>query len=452
MAVSVQMPKQGNTVVECLLVEWKVGEGDRVEAGDVLCAIETDKASFEIPAPEAGTVLKLLVRAGDLVPVLSDIAIIGGPGEDPGRPASPAPVPEPAAPAPPPPGPATPAGIGAPSGVPAAGGAPISPRGRKLAEKLGVEASRLPGSGPGGRVTSRDVRAAAESGLAARTSRLAGEIMAAGGRIAGPPSGIGGLYLARDLAAPGAEVPPASGGEEAEAEAVPYKGVRKLVGDRMRQSLEEHAQLTLDSSADASGLLAQHQFFKEHGEAAGLPRITLNDLLCWVTARTLTGFPEVNATFDRAGGVILRRTRVNLAVAVDTPRGLLVPVVADAHRLSLSGLSLALAKLADDCRKGSINPDLLAGGTFTVSNLGGLGVERFTPIINSPQAAILGICAVGRVPAPGEGGGLVLKPRIGLSLTIDHQLVDGAPAARFLRELVRGIENVQASLALRGAR
>ncbi|MDR1518519.1 MAG: 2-oxo acid dehydrogenase subunit E2, partial [Planctomycetota bacterium] len=154
--------------------------------------------------------------------------------------------------------------------------------------------------------------------------------------------------------------------------------------------------------------------------------------------------------FDRAAATLARHSRVNLAVAVDTPRGLMVPVVADAHRLSLAELSRSIGRLAADCRQGSINPDLLTGGTFTVSNLGAMGVESFTPILNAPQAAILGVCAIRQTPVPGPGGA-VFQPRLGLSLTIDHQAVDGAPAARFLQALVRAIEGIQAALALTGA-
>lgn len=456
MAVSVQMPKQGNTVEECLLVEWRVKEGDSIKQGDILCVIETDKASFEVPSTADGVVLRLLAKQGDLVPVLTDILIAGEAGEKADAPAAAAaPASAPAAPKAPD-APKAAAAVAAPAAktaaAPAPAGAPVSPRGRNLAAKLGVEPAGIPGSGPGGRVTSRDIQAAVDSGAAAKASPLAKEIMAETGHVPGKPSGIGGLCRARDLVARCLSVPGARPPEpEAEPERIPYQGIRRLIGDRMRQSLAEHAQLTLNASADATGLMAMRKIFKEHAEAAGLPKISLNDMICWVTARTLPSFPEVNALFDRASGGIVRHNRVNLAVAVDTPRGLMVPVIADAHRLSLAEISRCVVQYAEDCRKGSINPDLLTGGTFTLSNLGGFGIESFTPILNSPQVGILGVSAIRDMPARGPDGGCILQPRLGLSLTIDHQAVDGAPGARFLQALTKGIENIQTTLSLCGA-
>ncbi len=465
MAVSVQMPKQGNTVEECLLVEWKVKEGDVIKVGDVICSIETDKASFDVESTADGTVLKLLASAGDLVPVLSDILLVGEAGEQGAAAASPAPVgntgadkksaakpeektPPAAAPA------AGPAAVAPPPGA-AAGGEfkPVSPRGRKLAEKLGVDAAAVHGSGPGGRVTSLDIQAAVDNGSAVKASPLAKEIMAATGQVPVAASGLGGLALARDLGAAGASRPgaAAAAAPTPAPDVVPYKGIRKLIGDRMLQSLADHAQLTHNTSADASGLMALRKIFKDNAEAAGLPNISINDLICWVVVRTLQSHPDINATLDKKAATLTRYHGVNLAFAVDTPRGLMVPVVHDAHRLSLVGLSKAMATLAEDCRKGSINPDLLAGGTFTVSNLGSLGVESFTPIINGNQVGILGVCAITQVAAPKKDGGYEFRPRIGLSLTYDHQALDGAPASRFLQAVAKGLEGVEAALVLYGA-
>ncbi len=452
MAVSVQMPKQGNTVEECLLVEWKVKEGDSVKAGDILCAIETDKASFEVESAADGVVLRLLANEGDLVPVLTDIAVIGQPGEDAGSAAPAAPAAKPAAAAPV-------AAAAAPAATPAAAPQPVaqaaasgefkavSPRARKLAEKLGVDAAATFGTGPQGRVTSRDVQSAVDSGAAVKASPLARQVMAETGLVAVAGSGVGGLALARDLGAARAARPQV---QEAAPEVVAYKGIRKLIGDRMHQSLMEHAQLTLNSSADASGLMSLRKVFKENAEAVGLPKISINDLICWVVAQTLPAFPEVNGIFDKKAAAFTKYGKVNLAFAVDTPRGLMVPVVNDAHRMSLSELSKAMAALAEDCRKGSINPDFLTGGTFTVSNLGSMGVETFTPVLNSPQVAILGVCAITQKAVP-NGDGFAFKPSLGLSLTIDHQVVDGAPGARFLQTLCEAIKNVPTTLTLYGA-
>ncbi len=452
MAVSVQMPKQGNTVEECLLVEWRVREGDAVREGDVLCAIETDKAAFEVEATASGVVLKLLANAGDLVPVLTDIAVIGEAGE--AVPAGSPPAPAPATkaeekPAPAPvPAPSAAAAAPAPAAPEGAGKQAVSPRARGLAEKLGVDAARIAGTGPGGRVVSRDIQNAVDTGAAVKASPLAKAIMAETGKTPVAATGLGGLARAVDLGAPQTA---AAALPDAPPAVAPYQGIRKLIGDRMLQSLQNSAQLTLNASADAGGLLALRKAFKENAEAAGLPNITLNDMICWVVAQTLPSFPEMNTLFNREKATLTRYASVHLAFAVDTPRGLMVPVVPDAHRLTLSGLAAATAARAEECRKGSINPDFLSGGTFTISNLGGLGVESFTPVLNPPQVGILGVCAVTQKPVAGANGGAAFRPALGLSLTFDHQAVDGAPAAKFLHAVAKGIETIQTALALRGA-
>ena len=451
MATAVQMPKHGNTVEECLLVEWRVKEGDRVGQGDVICSIETDKASFEVESTADGMVLKLLANAGDLVSVLTDIAIIGDAGEKvegatPAKADASAPTAQPTASA----------SVAAPAPSPAAAPArpgefkAVSPRARKLAEKLGVDVAAVSGTGAEGRVTSRDIQAAVDSGAAIKASPLAKAIMAAEGTVPVAGTGIGGLALARDLGAASRRAA-AMAVPVSAPETIPYTGIRKLIGERMLQSLAEHAQLTHTTSADASGLKALRTLFKENAEAVGLPKLTINDLICWVVCQTLPSFPELNATLDKAAGIITRSGEVNLAFAVDTPRGLMVPVVPGANRMGLAELSRAMASHAEACRKGGINPDFLIDGTFTVSNLGSFGIESFTPIINGNQAAILGVCAIRDVPAPTPGGGFEFRPRLGLSLTYDHQAVDGAPASRFLQAVAKGIESVQGTLALYGS-
>jgi Pyruvate/2-oxoglutarate dehydrogenase complex, dihydrolipoamide acyltransferase (E2) component, and related enzymes len=442
MSVFIQMPKHGNTVKECLVVEWNVKEGDTIATGDILCSIETDKASFDVESTTDGTVLKLLVNAGDLAPVLANIAVIGRPGEaiedtTPANPETAAPI-------------LSPAAVAAIQPREAASEHPsVSPRARRMAEKNGIDIASLAGSGIHGRITSRDIQSALDAGTVVKTSPLARDMMLSTGLVAGVGSGIGGLCRSRDLVAhrPSPGLPQS---QENDAEIIPYTGIRKLIGERMHQSLMRHAQLTLNSSADAGGLLALRKWYKENAAAAGLPKISINDLICWIVARTLPAFPEVNALVDTARGTITRLRRVNLAVAIDTPRGLMAPVVENAHRMGLAELSRCIAGLAEECREGTINPDALQGGTFTISNLGGMGVESFTPILNTPQAAILGVCAIRNTPAP-AGDGFVFTPIIGLSLTIDHQAVDGAPGAKFLRAVAQNIASIQSTAALQGA-
>lgn len=463
MAQAVQMPKQGNTVEECLLVEWRVKEGDTIKTGDVVCSIETDKAAFDIESTASGVVLKLLAAEGELVPVLTDILIVGEAGESVDSVFAPVqqsvgkenpteagekkdevsglPAPDRTVAV-------TPAFRAASSGTAFKA---VSPRARKLATKLGVDAAAISGTGVNGRVTAIDVKNAVDKGFAIKASPLAKTVMAETGKKPVSASGIGGLARARDLDATASLEPAAKKETEEQPVVVPYKGVRKLIGERMLQSLAEHAQLTHTSSADATGLMAMRKVFKENAEAMELPNISINDLVCWVVCQTLPSFPEINAWLDSKAGIITQHHTVNLGIAVDTPRGLMVPVLNGANRMSLVEFSKTLSSLAEECRKGSINPDLLVGGTFTISNLGSLGVESFTPIINGNQVGILGVCAITSVAAPAENGGVEFRPRIGLSLTYDHQAVDGAPASRFLQAVAKGIENVQSMLALYGA-
>ncbi len=456
-ATAVQMPKQGNTVEECLLVEWKVKVGDKVNKGDVLCSIETDKASFDVESTAGGVVLKLLANAGDLVPVLSDIALIGEAGTNVDAAAAPAPAAKTesatvayTAPAPVP-APAAKAAAPQAKRDSADSANAVSPRARKLADKFSFDPSGVAGTGIDGRVTSRDIQKLIDKGEIKRSTPLAREVMTESGKSAGEASGIGGMVRARDLIERKVTMNKEKTFVELAPEIVPYKGIRKLIGDRMLGSLQDHAQLTLNSSADATSMMGLRKKVKQFAGQFGLPNLTINDMVCWVVAQTLPKFPEVNATLDRKAGTFTQHNRVNLGIAVDTPRGLIVPVIADAHRMSISELSRVIGQYAADSRTGKIKPDLLSGGTFTISNLGGLGIETFTPILNAPQAAILGVCAVRDTAARASDGSITLQPRMGLSITIDHQIVDGAPGARFLQQVVKGLENIEATLAMLGA-
>jgi pyruvate dehydrogenase E2 component (dihydrolipoamide acetyltransferase) len=192
-------------------------------------------------------------------------------------------------------------------------------------------------------------------------------------------------------------------------------------------------------------LLAYRQRLKTSDQALGLSGVTINDLVMLAVAKTLPGFLDLNATF--ADGELRRYRQVHLGFAVDTPRGLLVPVIRNASARSLRQLAAESSRLAQACQSGAVSPDALSGGTFTVTNLGQFGIESFTPIVNAPQVAILGVGNVNLRPVEDEGG-VVHVPHIGLSLTIDHQIVDGAPGARFLQALARNIAQIELSLAL----
>lgn len=454
MAVVVPMPRQGNTVESCVLVSWRVREGERVSASDVLCEVETDKAVFEVASPADGVVLKLLAAEGDDVPVLAAIAAIGEAGEAweaspaPGASASAAPAPRTASPAEaapafPPAGAPLPAGAEASSAGPARG---VSPRARALAAKEAVDAAGLEGSGPGGRVIERDVRAAAEArpplGAAARSAVSGGAAVPATG------GGIGGRVLLSDLAgaAPAALAASAAPGEAAfpgPFAETQVKGIRKVIADRMRDSLATTAQFTLHASAPAGRLRDLRARFKAAGE--DLAGVTIGDLVLFVVSRVLAKHPACNAR--KEGDLVKTYERVHLGHAVDTPRGLMVPVIRNADRLGLARLSAEAKRLAALCVEGKATPDDLHGSTFTVSNLGALGVDYFTPVINAPEVCVLGVGALLPKAAWAEDGTAEIVPSIGLSLTSDHQVVDGAPAARLLRDLCAAMADADLWLA-----
>jgi pyruvate dehydrogenase E2 component (dihydrolipoamide acetyltransferase) len=219
-----------------------------------------------------------------------------------------------------------------------------------------------------------------------------------------------------------------------EIEVIPLKGVRKIIASRMLESLQTTAQLTLNASADVNALLAYRKRLKQSAEESGARAVNINDLILFSVSRILLEFPEMNALFENQA--IARYKNVHLGFAVDTPRGLLVPVVRQANRLSLKQLSDAARQLAAAALDGSITADSMRGGTFTVTNLGSFGIESFTPVLNPPQVAILGVGNVNLKPVEVDGD-VEFRPHMGLSLTINHQVVDGGPAARFLQALAR---------------
>ena len=435
MATPVIMPRQGQSVESCILTEWKVNVGDQVAEGDVLAVIETDKASFDLESTASGTVLALFWEADDDVPVLANVAAIGNEGEDveefrpEGQSSAPAPAAEPAAPAAaaapqPTAAPAAPATQSVPTGsISASSG--VSPRARRLAHKHGIDAESLPGTGPNGRVIERDVEAAISGkprlSATARARSLSDDL-----ESPARGTGLASMVRSQDLKVPGS----VEG-----ADVTPVKGIRKVIAERMIQSLSTTAQLTLHASFE----LTKAQAYRKERLDSGQSKVSLNDVIAHAIVESLKEHPELNAHF--LGDRIATFEKVHLGVAVDTPKGLLVPVIKDASDMSIEKISAEVKNLAGACREGTISPDNLTGGSFTLTNLGMLGVETFTPVLNAPEVAILGV------------GGIVLKPKrtdteevkyvdtLPLSLTIDHQAVDGAPAARFLQTLVERLEN-----------
>jgi pyruvate dehydrogenase E2 component (dihydrolipoamide acetyltransferase) len=422
MAVTVIMPKQGQSVESCIVTELKKKTGDGVRKGDVLFSYETDKASFEEESPADGVVLACFYGEGDEVPVLENMLVIGEPGEDisalqPKERETP--VAEQEAPR---------QERTVEAAAPKAGSAAgfVSPRAAKSAEKHGVDASALAGSGAQGRVIEKDVLTAAQQ--RPKMTSLAKQM-----GIAPPPHGTGlaGRVRACDLTAAGEEYDDRK-----------LSNMRKIIARAMHASLQNSAQLTHHLGADARKIMELRKKAKKMLEAQRIDcNITLNDMICFSVIKALKRFPKVNTLF--LGDSVRYFHKVHLGLAVDTERGLMVPVARNADTLSLAELAGRCKELAAACRNGSVNPDILSSeaGTFTVSNLGNYGVEMFTPVINLPQSAILGVNAI--VPRPRDLGNGVYAfvPFVGLSLTYDHRALDGGEATRFLKQIAEEIEN-----------
>jgi pyruvate dehydrogenase E2 component (dihydrolipoamide acetyltransferase) len=425
MAVAVEMPKLGNTVEECLIARWLKQEGQAVSAGETVVEIETDKTSFEVAAPVGGTVLAAFFEQGALVPIFTPLFVIGNPGEsvEALRPQSKGSTPAADAAGSPMPGARKPSPGGQP--VPAINdslphfSASLSPRAQRFAEEHNFHPQAVSGSGPGGRVLEADLRALYHS--SSRVSGAASRRVQNGTEAPLEGSGIGGMVLASDLNAPETRI----------------SGVREKIARRMRESLSSTAQYTLHASADASGLLLLRVRIKASSAA---PDININDLVTFCTVRALLEVPDLNVLF--VDGKIHPGRGVHIGFACDTPRGLLVPVVRNAQTLTVAALATRMKELSDQAVQNKISADDLSGATFTISNLGGLGIESFTPLLNPPQVAILGVNAI-QLKAVRREGKVEFIDSLGLSLTLDHQIIDGAPGARFLKVVRDKIENVE---------
>jgi pyruvate dehydrogenase E2 component (dihydrolipoamide acetyltransferase) len=407
MATAVIMPKQGQSVETCIITKWYKSKGEKVSVGDVLFSYETDKAAFDLESSFEGVLLEIFFEEGAEVPVLVTVAAIGISGENtdsfnPGHSNASA---------------ASEASIA--SAVPEASEGfmaakaeeiqpesdnriRISPRAKRMAENKGLNYTDLQGSGPNGRIIARDIEKMHNEGKAVKN------------------------VLQND---------------DTEYTEKHLSNVRKLIGRAMHSSLQNSAQLTHHMSADVRSLLEARQKIKNKLSAKESQQdITLNDMICWCVIKALLKFPEANSHFleDR----IKSFHKVHLGLAVDTTRGLMVPVVKNSDDMDLVKLSEELKSAAEACKKGSINPELIQStdATFTVSNLGNYGVEMFTPVINLPQAAILGVCTIINRPVNLGNNTFGFVPYIGLSLTYDHRAIDGGPATLFLKEIKEQIE------------
>ncbi len=448
MATPVIMPRQGQSVESCIIGEWHKKKGDPVQEGDLLFTYETDKATFDEAAKVSGTLIEVYFEEGDDVPVLTNVCVIGEPGEDtsafnphqgekeakPDTDEAPA-----AAPAEPAPAKASVASsqVAAPA-LETTEDMAVSPRARKLAQRAGADLRFAVPTGPQGRVIERDVQAVLDQGHLATAAAGTGYPAQTAG------TGLGGRVSTADVeAALSMQAPlPVAGDTWTEK----HTNIRKIIARAMHESLATMAQLTLHSSYDASDVMALRARLKaagakglgaEQGFALAEAVPTFNDIILYAVSRVLSRHPVCNAHYDDEKTTYFRP--VHLGVAVDTPRGLMVPTLFHADSLTLAEISTQVRALAAASLEGTINPDLLQGATFTVTNLGTLGVEAFTPVINPPQTCILGVNTI-TTRVRDEAGQAVPYPSMGLSLTFDHRAVDGAPAARLLKDLVQVLE------------
>ena len=399
MATEIKMPQLGLTMEEGTVERWLKAEGDAVKTGEPLLEITTDKLTNEVEAEADGILLKIVAPEGTDVPVQGLLGYIGQPGEQVGKTApaalaetSAAPTAAPAAPA--------------ETAAPAVRGKKIriSPLARKIARQMGVDTAAVTGTGPNGRIIKRDILAAAES--ASKTAPAVQKSVAPAAASSGTAFPVKNLELME--------------GDTVEK----LTGMRKVVAQRMYASAVEIPTVTQTVKVDVTALLAFRKELKEAGHS-----FSVNDFVLKAVAKALRKHPEILVSLD--GEQIIRRAHVNLGMAVALDAGLIVPVIRDADLLSLEALSARARDLAERARSNQLGADEYKGSTFTVSNLGMFGVESFTPIINQPDAAILGVNCTEDELVMEDDGTIAKHQVLRISLTFDHRLLDGAVAAKF---------------------
>lgn len=412
MAFEIIMPQLGLTMEEGTVTTWLKHEGDTVKAGDPILEITTDKLTNEVVSEHDGVLIKIVAQEGDDIPVKGLLGYIGEAGEVVGDVASAAaPV-------------AAPAAVSAPAAAasvatPACSGQRIriSPLARKTAQKLGVDYSGIVGTGTSGRIILKDILAAAE---AQKNAPAAVDPVATAPAVA--------------PAAPKANLELMEGDT-----VVKMTGMRKVVAQRMCQSHTEIPPVTQNTKVDVTELMK----FRKMLLAQTGKKYSVNDLILKATAKMLREHPEIRVSYD--DGQTIQRAHVNLGMAVALDAGLIVPVIRDADKMGLDALAAAAKDLATRAKENKLNADEYKGSTFSVSNLGMFGIETFTPIVNQPDAAILGVCAIHDELVMDDEGNISKHQVMRLSFTYDHRLIDGAVAAKFvmdLRDLLQSPMNI----------
>ena len=401
MAYEILMPQLGLTMEEGTVSQWIKHEGDAVKAGDVVAEITTDKLTHELQSEHDGVLLKIVAQEGEDVPVKGVLAYIGEAGES----ITAAPAAAPAA------AESVPAAASPAAAAPTADGRRIriSPLARKTAAKLGVtDFAAIVGSGTSGRITQKDILAAAE---AMKTAPAPAPLSVAAASASEPAAPKAGLELME--------------GDTV----VKLSGMRKVVAERMLHSHTEIPPVTQNTKVDVTELMK----FRKLLLAETGRRYSVNDLILKATAKMLRQHPEILVSYDN--GQMIQRAHVNIGMAVALEAGLIVPVIRDADRLGLDALADSAKDLASRAKGNKLLPDEYQGSTFSVSNLGMFGIETFTPIVNQPDAAILGVCAVQDELTLAEDGSVSKRQVMRLSFTYDHRLIDGATAAKFVMDL-----------------
>ncbi len=426
------MPKWGLTMKQGKITKWFKEEGDSVQQGEDLFEVETEKITNKVEATDSGILFQIVVPAGTTVPVGSIVAVIAEPGEQPERieGVQMGEVVEAAAPS------ASGRAASRPERAREKKFVPATPAARRLARELELNLSFIPGTGPGGRITESDVSKYHEEGppppkitpLAKEMARQAGLDVSS---IAG--TGEGGKITKQDVE----RAMEARAEEAGPVQSIPFTGMRKAIAENMHGSLQNTAQLTLFSEVDMTEMEGFLASIREEHKNDETVRVSYNDIIILITSRVLKRFPTMNSTL--VGEEILIHDVVNMGIAVALPEGLIVPVLHEAHEKGLLEIAKEARDLARKAREGTLSVDEVTGGTFTLTNLSMFEVDGFTPILRPPETGILGVGRVKKKPAVYEGE-ISIRPMMFLSLTFDHRVVDGAPAAEFLQFLARSLE------------
>ena len=404
----VTMPKLSDTMVEGTLVKWVKAKGDKVEVGDILAEVETDKATMEMESFDDGTLSELYVAEGGIIKVGDKIALILADGET--ADTAPAAQSTPAAEKPKASAPAakTPLAPAPRAAAPVTTGrTKASPLARKIAATRGVNLSSIAGTGPGGRIVKKDVENAPSGG---------------GGGVASP-------------ATPAIRAVHGIAGEE---KIIALTGMRKTIAERLLASKTQIPHFYLSVTMDGGPLMALRKELNAMAEKDGGQKLTVNDFILLAAARAAAAVPKINAAYD--GETIVEYADVNLAVAVAIEDGLITPVIKKANTLTLREISAQMKELAGKARGKKLKPEEYQGGTITLSSLGGYGIDSFLPIINPPQSFILGIGAIIKQPVVNEHDHVVVGHRLVISGSGDHRVVDGALAAEYMNALRRLVE------------